>query len=384
MEIEGLKCPYCGGNLKVKEIEWADGIVECSCSLWPFLSNILILKKDGSIRKVVSTIEKGKPSKAAFFLLMKESISPFFAWCALHKVSFFATMGFWGYRFWTEYTRFRFSSSSFLSFAPLVSIIKGLEGDILDFGCGTGHIAFFLSKWINVKRMTLCDKNFANLYIAKKFFAKDANFLCIDGNFPLPFPDKIFSTIVLSDSFHFVEAKKTLADELTRILDQSGTIFISHLHNRDKENPISGIPLISSEYIRLFPDMEHKTISDGTMKEGLFSGKISLLESEDVSNVNSFLLILARNPSIFKEYSTEDLLLENLKNPIINPIYKTKEKTTGFIVKRRKLSKLYRKEYSDVEDYIKKDAFIYKRDINARKKELFYKFFLVDAPDGYK
>lgn len=384
MEIGGLTCPYCGGELKVSEIEWADGIVKCPCSEWPFLSNILILKKGEETIKAVEYIKAGKPDKAAFFLLMKESRSLLFAWACLHKISFFTTMGLWGYNFWTEYTRYRFSCPTFLSFIPLVSIIKEREGEVLDFGCAVGHSLFFLSKWIEPQRITGVDKQFSSLYLAKKFFCKEARFICIDGDLPLPFRNNTFSTILSLDSFHFVEGKRNLSKEFLRTLSDNGAIFLSHLHNKNKKNPVRGTPLLLEDYIKLFEDLQTRTIPDYKIKESLFEGRLDIKENIDVKDVASFSLILTKETSIFKEYKTESLLLDNLKNPTINPIYKAKEKKAGFVVKRRRLSKLYRDEYPDFESYIKNEAFIYKRDIEAKKRELFTKLFLVDAPLGYK
>jgi len=384
MEIEGLlSCPYCGGGLKIKEIEWADGIVECCCSEWPFISNILILKKCDETTKAIDYIKDGKPDKAAFIFLAKESRSLFFAWASLHRISFFTTMGLWGYRFWTEYTRYRFSSPTFLSFIPLISIIKEIGGEILDFGCGVGHSIFLLSKYIDPKRITAVDRQFSSLYLAKKFFCKEARFICLDGNLPLPFLNNTFSTILFLDSFHFVEAKKGLAGELKRVLTENGTIFFSHLHNKNKKNVIPGIPVSPPDYIRLFEGMEYRTIPDYKIRESLFDGRLNISTNMDVSDSASFSLILTRNPLVFKEYIASNLLLENLQNPIINPIYKAVEKKAGFVLKRRRMSRLYRDEYPDVESYIKKEAFIYKRDISERKRELFTKLFLIDAPLGY-
>ncbi|MEW6007553.1 MAG: class I SAM-dependent methyltransferase [bacterium] len=382
MELEGLFCPYCGGELKISEIEWADGIVKCACSEWPFLSNILILKKGDETKRAIEYIKKGKPDKAAFLFLMKESKSLFFAWASLHRISFFTTMGLWGYKFWTEYTRYRFSSPTFLSFIPLASIIKETGGEILDFGCGVGHSLFFLSKWIASERITAVDRQFSALYLAKKFFCKEARFICLDGDFSLPFSNNTFSNILSLDSFHFVSAKKGLSSEFMRVLKDNGIILLSHLHNKNRENAVSGIPLAPSDYIRLFKGMEYRAVPDYKIKESAFEGKLDISINEDVGSFASFSLILTKNPKIFKGYAID--ILENLKNPIINPIYNVKEKKAGFIVKRRGLTGLYRNEYPDVETYIKKEAFIYKRDIEARKRELFTKLFLVDAPAGYK
>lgn len=383
MEIEELSCPYCGGELKIAEIEFSDGIVKCPCSEWPFLSNILILKKTDEATKAIEYIKNGKPEKAAFLFLMKESRSLLFAWAALHKISFFTTMGLWGYNFWTEYTRYRFSSPTFLSFISLVPIIKEANGEILDFGCGCGHSIFFLSKHISSQKITGVDRQFSSLYLAKKFFAKEARFIVFDGMLPLPFRNNTFSSILSLDSFHFVEGKRTLASEFLRTLKDNGTIYLSHLHNKAKKNPIPGHPLLIEDYIRLFEGMEYRTIPDYKMKEAIFEQKLDIKENIDIKDVGSFSIIFTRDPSIFKDYTLENFLMENLKNPMVNPIYKAKEKRAGFVVKRRHLSKLYREDYPDVESYIKKEAFIYKRDIEARKKELFTKLFLLDLPEGY-
>jgi len=382
MDIEELTCPYCAGRLKPWDIEWGDGLFECSCNLWPFLSGILVLKREKATEKAVNLIKKGKARSAAFNLLMKESWSPFFAWAALHRISFYRTMGLWGFRFWTEYTRYRFSAPSFLSFLPLVSAIRE-KGSLLDFGCGNGHTAFILSKWIDPKNITLCDKNFANLYLARKLFAKETGFFCLDGNFPLPFKDKNFSSILCSDSFHFVEAKAGLSLEFMRVLDEQGAIFLSHLHNKGKENPITGYPLALQDYLRLFGKMEHKTYTELKLRESLSIGKLNLKDTDDIKNSSAFSLILSRTQEIFKEYDTSKILTENLKNPIINPIYKIKKLKAGYIIKRRKLSKLYKREYPEVEQYIKKAGFIYKKDVANRNEALLRSLILIDAPEGY-
>lgn len=383
MEVEGLSCPYCGGDLKVSEIEFSDGIVKCPCSEWPFISGILILKKTEETIKAIEYIKNGKPEKGAFLFLMKESRSLLFAFSALHKISFFTTMGLWGYNFWKEYTRYRFSCPTFLSFIPLVSIIKENEGEILDFGCGVGHSIFFLSKYLSPQKITGVDRQFSSVYLARKFFCKEARFIALDGNLPLPFRNNTFSSILSLDSFHFVEGKKTLSSEFLRTLKEKGRIFLSHLHNKAKKNYVPGEPLFVEDYIKLFEKMEYRTIPDYKIRESLFTERLDIKENMDVKDVGSFSIILTKDPSIFKEWSLGSLLTENLKNPIINPIYKKKEKKAGFVIKRRHLSRLYREEYPDVETSIKKEAFIYKKDIEGRKKELFTKLFLIDAPEGY-
>ncbi|MDI6751244.1 MAG: class I SAM-dependent methyltransferase [bacterium] len=382
MDIEGLMCPYCAGRLKPWDIEWGDGLFECSCNLWPFLSGILVLRREKATEKATNLIKKGKARSAAFNLLMKESWSPFFAWTALHKISFYKIMGLWGFRFWTEYTRYRFSASSFLSFLPLVSALKERKGSLLDFGCGTGHTAYILSKWIDPKNLFLCDKNFANLYLAKNF-AKEASFFCLDGNLPLPFKDKSFSSILCSDSFHFVEAKAGIASEFMRVLNEQGAIFLSHLHNKGKENPITGYPLALQDYLRVFSKMEGRTYTELKLRESLSSGKINLKDADEIKNSSAFSLILSNTPEIFREYDTSKIFTENLKNPIINPIYKIKKLKAGYIIKRKKLSKLYRREYPEVEQYIKKAGFIYKKDVVGRNEALLRSLILIDAPEGY-
>jgi SAM-dependent methyltransferase len=383
MDFESLTCPYCAGRLKAIDIEWGDGLFECSCNLWPFLSGILVLKRTRGTKKAVDLIKKGKQKRAAFSLLMRESFSPFFAWAALHRFSFYRTMGLWGFRFWTEYTRYRFSSPSFLAFLPLVSVFRERKGGILDFGCGVGHTSFVLSKWVDPKSITCCDRNFANLYIAKRYFVKGASFFCLDGNLPLCFSDKSFSSILCSDSFHFVEAKAVLAKEFMRILDKDGAVFLSHLHNKDQENPIPGYPLSLPDYIRLFFGMEARVVSDSTMRDALVSGRLNIKDTEDIRAQPSFCLIFSRSPEIFKEYTTEWILTEKLKHTIINPIYKIKKRRVGYIIKRRKLSKLYRREYPEVEVYLKGADFIYKKDVANQNKELLRNLILVDAPEEY-
>src|SRR5262249_40631579 len=88
---------------------------------------------------------------------------------------------------------FRFSMPTFLPVFALLHIVQA-DGSILDFGCGMGQASFLISRMWPNSNIVCADYSFCTLYVAKKYFVPSASYVCLDGNYLLPFESGEFST----------------------------------------------------------------------------------------------------------------------------------------------------------------------------------------------
>lgn len=96
---------------------------------------------------------------------------------------------------------------------------SGLEGRVLDLGCGTGANSPF---YPNAAQITACDLSWGML---KQFRNKARKTLCIQANaFSLPFADSSFDSVVSTFVCCVVSNPQQAAKEMTRVLKPGGEI----------------------------------------------------------------------------------------------------------------------------------------------------------------
>jgi SAM-dependent methyltransferase len=98
------------------------------------------------------------------------------------KISFFDFVDLLGWGTWGDYLRQRFSCSSFWNLYPFMPIVKEKNDMVFDFLCGAGHGSYVISQNARPKTHVCADLDYTLLFIAKKYFAPQAQFLCIDAN----------------------------------------------------------------------------------------------------------------------------------------------------------------------------------------------------------
>lgn len=387
MKIKFLKlinCPYCASDFEVEEIceekggEIINGSIRCECNEYPIVEKILILKNDpvakSGIKHILHCIKKKNVKEAIALSLDKRSEYAY-------KISSFIPnplksiltilMKHWAKNIYKKYSsresfydliddaylKHRFSSETFWSIYPFISLLKKKNERVLDMGCGTGHASFILSNYTNTKDLVCADKLFCNLYLAKKYFVNDAEFVCLDANYPLPFKSKIFSTILMLDTFHYTHAHASLAKELERILYSEGLLLLLHLHNSLVYNVNAGMPLPPMVWANLFHNLEIKLLPEKNLIEDfILRNKLDLLKQyseSEIDSSNAISIIGSKNKSIFdifEKIGNEFLIKKD--NLIINPIYKIRNKNGRIVLERNFPSELFRKEYPLAEKYL--------------------------------
>ncbi len=117
------------------------------------------------------------------------------------------------------------------------------------------------------------DDSFFGLYVAKRWTAPQAEYVCCAADGSLPFPDGAFSAAFCSDAFHYFSAKATSARELKRLTRDHGIIVLFWVRNGLLEHPYAGLPLPPAGYQALVADMPHRLVADSEVLAGTCESK---------------------------------------------------------------------------------------------------------------
>ena len=425
--LEIIKCPYCGTDFEIEEVysenegEIINGYIKCECDTYPILEGILILKNTPTKECIIEYLKKGEIEKAVALSLMDYTNDicrvadliepkPFGKFFKKGLLSFVNSYSKKIYKKYSDknlpfcdvlgkgsfdvYLKHRFSSQTFWSLYPFIKLLRKNRKRILDVCCGAGHASFVISKYVNPDELICVDGEFKSLYLAKKYFS-NAEFINIDANYQLPFKDGVFSSVLMMDAFHYVDARALLAKEFERVLNQEGMLLLLHLHNALAENVAAGKPLSPSTWKGLFDINvmalpEKSIIEDFVLRDRL---DLSKKYSEEELNLSDAILMIGGADLDCFEGLWKDIL--GIKdNLIINPIYKIKEKGDMIVLEREFPSEFFRKEYPLTEKYLPERCEIDRRFVNGRTvcvsgsdeieiENLMRKFVIINVPEKY-
>jgi len=438
-----MKCPYCGSNFKIVEIyeqkkgEIINGCVRCECNEFPLVDGILNLKIDYIKKYLIKLLKKRKTKEVLGILLFNNIYRTLFSFSlyfkrgykgllgkillillkakAKHtykkysdkKLSFYDSLDRSLRSSYRDYLKHRFSAETFWSFYPFIPLLKQNRERILDLGCGVGHTSFVISNHVKPKQLVCADGEFSHLYLAKKYFAPNAEFICLDANYSLPFKDSIFNSILMLDSFHVVNSCNSLANDMRRTILPKGILLILHLPNSLQNNHATFNLLSTSRLINLFKLIPIKPLPKADMvKNFILKNKLDLTKKyskTQLNSANAISIVGTKNKSLFKVYNkVNNELLTNKNHLIINPIYKIEDKKNDIILHRDFPSEAFRKEYPLTEKYLPKKYAIKGKLVkiimgrtlnitsdNISEKDLRYieylmkKFIVINIPKNY-
>ena len=431
--LEIIKCPYCGTDFEIEEVynenekEILNGCIKCECGEYPILEGILNLKVNPLSKYSLELLKKGKKKEALMFLLgpnvegiweltdflqakqpgrsfRKVLLSLVAVWAKFNtrkylkeELSFCDLLGNNSSH---AYFKHRFSAETLWSVYPFIYLLKKNRKRILDLGCGRGHASFIISTYVKPEELVCADHTFRSLYLAKRYFAKDAEFICLDANYPLPFKDSTFDSVFMLDALHYIQTRAQLANELKRVHSPQGLLLLLHLHNSLTYNIGAGYPLPPQAWINLFKDknLKIKAIPERRITENfLLNNELDLAEeySENELNAsNAISIIASKDKSLFSVYDNVDSdLLSNKSNLVINPFYKMKGEDDKILLEREFPSGSFRKEYSITEKYLPERCEIDKRFVKGRRRvsdsdemaieDLMRKFVVINVPENY-
>lgn len=383
-----MRCPYCGFRFQIaliieeKNDEINYGVIRCSCSEFPIIESILMLKEGLVKRYSLEYLRAGMNEKALDLALGPGGEDL----CRIR--GYLSRIGFWGkypnssYKFLTErflrhisknyritlsffqlheqaYFKYRFASETLWLLYPFIRMLKAHKKRILELGCGRGHITFILSNYVDPEELICADETFKSLYILKKHFSKNAQCVCLNANYPLPFLDETFDSVIMSDSFHYILSRSYLAKEMLRVKSVNGLILLLHLHNSLIKNISAGYALTPEEWISLFTssNLKIRAFPEGRLIEDfLYNDTLDLsreYSNTELNSANAIVIVATDDVTLFKTYNQVSLELLSLKqNLIINPIYEIEKREDNYALIRFFPNDLFKREYVFAEKYM--------------------------------
>lgn len=367
-----MKCPCCGFNFNLEGLYGErngaiiNGSVKCECSEYPIIEGILKLSHSPFDNHLVQMIKKGRTKQATEICLEAYTNRRINSKSIIHKaIGLLVSKGLSSlpekfYKKYSEknlfhftiqgsdpnalYRKYRLLDPSFWAIYSFLPILKKKKAMILDLCCGIGHTSFLISNYVKPEQLVCADKNFANVYFAKKYFVKDASFICLDADYKLPFRDKLFSSILMMDSLHFVKPRAQLSEELRRLLDPNGLLLLLHVFNSLKYISNCCYSLTPSSWIKMFHPLTMKAYPEGEIvKDYSIKNKLSLernYSQDELDSSDALCFVGTRDKSIFQTYhEVRNHLFSVKKFLIVNPVYTICQKRNKIILDRKNTEK---------------------------------------------
>jgi SAM-dependent methyltransferase len=406
------------------------GLVECECNKYPVLDGILILREPFLNMGIVKLIEQRCIEEAIVRSLwidyfekieryqlpvhskltwmlekilivlgksqLKRRIKQLYKSYTDSEVTFFDLLG---KGFVDTYFKQRFSSESFWSLYPFLPLFAEKKDRILDLACGVGHSSFVLERYVNPNQLFSTDFSFKNLFLAKKYFAPNAEFVCLDSTKTLPFKTGVFSSVSMLDAFYFIRSR-TLAQEMKRVTSSTGLLLLLHVHNSlafNLGNPLEA--LTPKNLFHLFEDKRFKTTlmpEKRVLENFLSNDELRLTEQHDQDELNSsnamIILSTREEPaeSIYRNVQSDFLKIND--NLIINPIYKIVKKGNLILLQRPLGVSSFGDNLPTSEEFLPEEVEVHPTSLSGRRieiadtevlRKLQKKFVIINVPEKY-
>ena len=165
---------------------------------------------------------------------------------------------------------------------------KGLlKGDVLDYGCGAGHL---LQQLLNEHAVNFYGLDFSadSIEETKKRTSGKSNLkqLIFIDKLPAPFEDEQFDSITLIETIEHLQDNSLheTMQELFRILKPGGKIFITTPFNEDLNNHLNFCPFCKSEF-HLMQHMQSFNIASLTALAARYGFKVEYCMNIDIERL---------------------------------------------------------------------------------------------------
>lgn len=426
-----LRCPYCGSPLDAPvgpssgdaQGHFEFGVLRCECAEFPVLSGIPVLQHVDGLHRVVQLLKENDP-EAALLQAMNVFRVKWAQQSRLHQLRYqrncrslirSSELTFEDAlqlvrkpTVFADYLLHRYANASFLADVSLMPVMSaslkaqaatrgGRRLRVLDIGCGAGHSSFLLSALFPHIAVVASDQDFVSLYLAKRFMAPGAEFVCTDVEVPSPFADDAFDAVHCLDAFHYFRSKRAIIGELRRIVRDDGFWMFPHLHNALQENVTAGVPLSPEHYARCFEPLAPTLFDESHLLQQ--RADVRRAEHHDVAAASRLrgaqtVAIVANTTRALDEAEPLIQVLHRASARLtINPIYEAAWRGETATLRLRWPNDRLREECHAIETIVPTTLELSRDDLtrvhagnwldDERLRELVLRFVLVPLPENY-
>ena len=367
-------CPECSGPLKNEGLS-----LRCGCAAWPVVEDIPILApwaKNRSFTTEELLARHMPPPTGLARKILRRLLPPTGAIgeaIANRDATFIDLAGALGRTRDLDYFRYRFSDLSFITTAALLTPLN--RGPVLDLGCGAGHMVLALFRRIPKSIVVGLDLNFTLLYLARRFVAPSALYVCADASARLPFRDGAFEASLCSDTFKYLSDRSGAARELQRVT--RGPIVLSHFYDPHFQGEGVPAPLDPQECAAMFSARTPLLHRELPLLETFLERRELDLGRPGASREDVVSLTAGLEPRV---YPGADYFVTG---STINPVYEAQEDGDSLRLRRRFLSDKYSEAYRKYDAFMPESLTVTKEQVAAGDPELVRKFVLLDLPANY-
>jgi len=364
-----LACPLCAGSLQNEVAR-----LRCGCGTWPVVAEIPVLLPWAHNRSLSAgeLLARHRPPAEGLGAKILRRLLP--AEGALETAvsrrdaTFLDLVAALGRTRDLDYFRYRFSDLSYLATAALLTPLT--RGPLLDLGCGAGHGIHAMFRRIPRSLAVGVDANFTLLYLAKRFVAPAALFVCADASARLPFRDGVFEAALSADTFQYLPDGASTARELLRVT--RGPILLSHFYR-----PAAPASFDAQEALKVFAGRSPRLHDEDAILETFFSRRELDLsrpapERDDVVTLTAGLEAMA--------YPGADYFVSG---SALNPLYEVREEGDLLQLRRRSLSEKHDKRYRKYAAWLPETLTVTREQVASADPDLVRKFILLDLPPNY-
>ena len=223
------------------------------------------------------------------------------------------------------YFLLRFGQPRYLASLALTSVLPAADKPVLDLACGFGHIMFHLAVRPRPLRSIGVDRNFFQLWVARRWVAPQEQYVCADASRPLPFADDAFSASLCTDAFHLFDDQPGAMAELRRCAERD-TVVLDRVGNRDLEPHDGEQERTPQGYLDLAGELPHRMIGQAELLAGYLAGRGPDLtkprQAQEYTGEKWLSLVLSQDESLFTEHGAFDHVPHAAGRLGINPIYR--------------------------------------------------------------
>lgn len=292
-----------------------------------------------------------------------------------------------------NYFFYRFGQPRYLAALCLATVLSKVSGAVLDLACGAGHLTHYLSRVKPSSAVVGMDRDFFRLFVASKYIAPAADFVCSPASNTLPFANGCFDAILCSDAFHYFPEKWGLVKEMRRAVIPHGLMLLTRVGNAAVESR-QGYELMVDGYQDLFSWTSHVMIDEDRLINRYLEKKgPNLAQTEDVRGQKWLSIVATDKMDIYADYDRLNGWPHAVGRLVINPIYVPDESSSpeGHKFRFRFPSEHYASEDHRYAEYAPSEWFIPQDVLEAiRKKtripsmeEHIRRFVIIGVPEKY-